>query len=165
MNRNLTLLGREVTAETMEQSYLDHPERFEGCYQLLCRNHLTDRCYWEVEWSGVVHIAVTYRGIRWDGNRTDCLFGENNQSWSLRTKSGHYSVCHNSEETLLTHFPSSSASGRVAVYVDCPSGILSFYTFFSDTLFHLHTYTTTFTEPLYPGFGLTCSSSVSLCSL
>ncbi|CAI5657096.1 unnamed protein product [Oreochromis niloticus] len=54
---------------------------------------------------------------------------------------------------------------RVAVYVDCPAGTLSFYIVSSDTLIHLHTFNTTFTETLYPGFWLDWSlgSSVSLC--
>uniref|UniRef100_UPI0037E7B08D NLR family CARD domain-containing protein 3-like n=1 Tax=Semicossyphus pulcher TaxID=241346 RepID=UPI0037E7B08D len=57
-------------------------------------------------------------------------------------------------------------SNRVAVYVDCPAGTLSFYKVSSNTLIHLHTFNTTFTEPLYPGFGLrTHKSSAFLCSL
>ncbi|TKS66028.1 Neoverrucotoxin subunit alpha [Collichthys lucidus] len=57
-------------------------------------------------------------------------------------------------------------SHRVAVYVDCPAGSLSFYRVSSDTLIHLHTFNTTFTQPLYPGFGFCLpGSSVSLCGL
>ncbi|KAL4009093.1 hypothetical protein ACER0C_002945 [Sarotherodon galilaeus] len=41
---------------------------------------------------------------------------------------------------------------RAAVYVDCPAGTLSFYRVSSDTLIHLHTFNTTFTQTLYPGF-------------
>ncbi|MED6275516.1 hypothetical protein CHARACLAT_027277, partial [Characodon lateralis] len=52
---------------------------------------------------------------------------------------------------------------RVAVYVDCPAGILSFYRVSSDSLIHLHTFNTTFTEPLYAGFGLWSLGS-SVCS-
>ncbi|XP_065326207.1 NLR family CARD domain-containing protein 3-like [Pelmatolapia mariae] len=53
-------------------------------------------------------------------------------------------------------------SVRVAVYVDCPAGTLSFYRVSSDTLIHLHTFNTTFTETLYPGFAFDYDSSVSL---
>ncbi|CAI5670247.1 unnamed protein product [Oreochromis niloticus] len=52
---------------------------------------------------------------------------------------------------------------RAAVYVDCPAGTLSFYRVSSDTLIHLHTFNTTFTETLYPGFWIWSGSSVSLC--
>ncbi|XP_028456305.1 tripartite motif-containing protein 16 [Perca flavescens] len=43
---------------------------------------------------------------------------------------------------------------RVGVYVDCPAGTLSFYRVSSVSLIHLYTFNTTFTQPLYPGFGL-----------
>ncbi|KAL0194853.1 hypothetical protein M9458_008425, partial [Cirrhinus mrigala] len=52
----------------------------------------------------------------------------------------------------------------VGVYVDVSAGSLSFYSV-SDThtLTHLHTFNTTFTEPLYAGFGV--YGSVSLCDI
>ncbi|XP_029353085.1 NACHT, LRR and PYD domains-containing protein 12-like [Echeneis naucrates] len=160
INRNLKLSdNRKVTRLREDQSYTDHPDRFDDLSQLLCRNGLTGRCYWEVEWSGEVDISVSYRGIRRKGNSADCLFGHNNQSWSLFCSDyGGYSVCHNNRRTFLS-FP--SVSNRVAVYMDCPAGSLSFYRVSSDSLIHLHTFNTTFTEPLYPGFRI-CSGSVSL---
>uniref|UniRef100_A0AAQ4NXT9 B30.2/SPRY domain-containing protein n=1 Tax=Gasterosteus aculeatus aculeatus TaxID=481459 RepID=A0AAQ4NXT9_GASAC len=134
---------------------------------LLCRTGLTGRCYWEVEWRGDVDVSVSYRGIR-RKEISDCLFGENDQSWSLSCSDEGYSVRHNKTEThITTSSSSSSTSGRVAVYVDWPAGSLSFYRVSSDTLIHLHTFSTTFTEPLYPGFGFWSGSgsSVFLCSL
>uniref|UniRef100_UPI003AADE54A ribonuclease inhibitor-like n=1 Tax=Centroberyx gerrardi TaxID=166262 RepID=UPI003AADE54A len=49
-NRNLFLSedNRKVTFVGEEQPYPDHPERFDFCCQLLCRNGLTGRCYWEI---------------------------------------------------------------------------------------------------------------------
>ncbi|XP_062415067.1 NACHT, LRR and PYD domains-containing protein 14-like [Pungitius pungitius] len=161
--------NRKVTYVWEVQSYPDHPDRFDSCPQLLCRTGLTGRCYWEVQWSGYVYVSVSYRGIRRKGVSDDCVFGWNDQSWSLGCSYKGYSVRHNKTETHITSPPSSSSSGRVAVYVDCPAGSLSFYRVSSDSLIHLHTFSTTFTEPLYPGFDfLSCSSSsssVSLCSL
>ncbi|KAM9363816.1 NLR family CARD domain-containing protein 3-like [Symphorus nematophorus] len=176
VNRRLKLSdnNREVTLERQgeKQPYPDHPERFENCCQLLCRNGLTGRCYWEVEWRGQVDVSVSYRGISRTGDSEDCVFGGNNQSWSLSCSARGYSVWHINRSTNLPSSSSSSSSSvshRVAVYVDCPAGTLSFYRVSSDTLIHLHTFNTTFTEPLYPGFGfwfpLSGSSSVSLCSL
>ncbi|XP_068454721.1 protein NLRC3-like isoform X2 [Clinocottus analis] len=160
-NRKVTYLEDEV------QSYPDHPDRFDYWPQLLCTTGLTGRCYWEVEWSGRVYISVSYRGIRRRGDRRDGLFGRNDQSWSLSCSGDRYSVFSNKTETPSITSSSSSSSGRVAVYVDCPAGCLSFYTVSSDTLIHLHTFNTTFTEPLHPGFGFRfeSGSSVSLCSL
>ncbi|XP_076732446.1 uncharacterized protein LOC112433505 [Maylandia zebra] len=72
--------NRKVTHVEEVQSYPDHPDRFDGWEQLLCRNGLTGRCYWEVEWRGDVYISVSYRSIRRKGVG-DCVFGNNDQSW------------------------------------------------------------------------------------
>ncbi|XP_068558788.1 NACHT, LRR and PYD domains-containing protein 3-like [Cebidichthys violaceus] len=164
VSRNIKLSGnkRKVTSVREDQSYPDHQDRFDSCPQLLCKTGLTGRCYWEVEWRGGADISVSYRGIRRKG---DSVFGKNDQSWSLWCSAGgRYSVYHNKTETSSSS--SSSSSGRVAVYVDCPAGSLSFYRVSSDTLIHLHTFNTTFTEPLYPGFGFRFwFGSVSLCSV
>uniref|UniRef100_A0AAZ1XV38 B30.2/SPRY domain-containing protein n=2 Tax=Oreochromis aureus TaxID=47969 RepID=A0AAZ1XV38_OREAU len=158
--------NRKVTRVKKVQSYPDHPDRFD-VLQLLCRNGLTGRCYWEVEWRGIVYISVSYRSIRRKGDSNDCVFGCNDQSWSLFcSDDGPDSVHHNNRGTPISSSSSSSSvSNRAAVYVDCPAGTLSFYRVSSDTLIHLHTFNTTFTQTLYPGFGFLWSrgSSVSLC--
>ncbi|XP_024144640.1 NACHT, LRR and PYD domains-containing protein 12 [Oryzias melastigma] len=156
VNRNLKLSdnNRKVTSEEELQSYPDHPDRFDYWYQLLCRDGLTGRCYWEVEWKDHVYVSVSYRGIRRKGDSNDCLFGWNNQSWSLICSHDRgYSVCHDNRETYISSSPSSSSSHRAAVYVDYPAGTLSFFRVSNDSLIHLHTFNTTFTHPLYPGFG------------
>uniref|UniRef100_A0A087X6J5 B30.2/SPRY domain-containing protein n=1 Tax=Poecilia formosa TaxID=48698 RepID=A0A087X6J5_POEFO len=152
--------NRKVTYEEL-QSYPDHPDRFDYWPELLCRTGLTGRCYWEVEWRGYVYISVSYRRIKRKGYSEDCRFGGNDHSWSLICSDEGYSVRHNNIKTPLS---SSSVSNRVSVYVDCPAGILSFYRVSSDSLIHLHTFNTTFTEPLLPGFWFwTYGSSVFLC--
>ncbi|XP_077954013.1 protein NLRC3-like isoform X2 [Gasterosteus aculeatus] len=157
-NRKVTHVWKE------DQSYPDHPDRFDHYCNLLCSTGLTGRCYWEVEWSGRVYVSVSYRGIKRKGDRGDCWFGMNDQSWCLNCSNTGYSVWHNETETRINSC--SSSSGRVAVYVDRPAGSLYFYRVSSDTLIHLHTFSTTFTGPLYPGFSFRSSgSSVSLCSL
>ncbi|KAM9313564.1 neoverrucotoxin subunit alpha-like [Pholidichthys leucotaenia] len=160
VNRNLQLSdnNRKVTRVETDQNYPDHPDRFDGP-QLLCRNGLTGRCYWEVERRGLVEISVSYRGISRKGDSYDCWFGYNNQSWSLICDDRGSSVLHN---IISTSFSSRSVSTRVGVYVDCPAGILSFYSVSSDSLILLHTVKTTFTEPLYPGFRFWSGSSVSV---
>ncbi|XP_054864344.1 NLR family CARD domain-containing protein 3-like [Amphiprion ocellaris] len=164
VNRKLKLSdnNRKVTHVEEDQSYPDHPDRFKYWYQLLCTTGLTGRCYWEVEWRGLVDLSVSYRGIRRKGD-SECLFGYNDQSWSLICSNGGYYVRHNNSSTSIS---SSSVSDRVSVYVDVPAGTLSFYRVSSDSLIHLHTFNTTFTQPLYPGFGVWGSrsgSSVFLC--
>ncbi|XP_071390664.1 NACHT, LRR and PYD domains-containing protein 12-like [Centroberyx affinis] len=166
-HRNLFLSedNRKVTAVREEQPYPDHPERFDYRKQLLCRNGLTGRCYWEVEWKGVVYIGVTYRGISRRGEGADCWIGGNEKSWSLECYDDRYFAWHNNTVVSTVILPSSSSSNRVAVYLDWPAGSLSFYRVSSDTLIHIHTFHSTFTEPIYPvfrfGFG-SFGSSVSL---
>uniref|UniRef100_A0AAZ1WWX0 B30.2/SPRY domain-containing protein n=1 Tax=Oreochromis aureus TaxID=47969 RepID=A0AAZ1WWX0_OREAU len=163
-NLQLSDNNRKVTCVDEVQSYPDHPDRFDVHPQLLCRNGLTGRCYWEVEWSGRVYISVSYRSIRRKGG-SDCWFGYNDQSWSLLCSDvGPQSVWHNNRYTFISSSSSSSStvSNRVAVYVDCPAGTLSFYRVSSDTLVHLHTFNTTFTQTLYPGFWFYRGASVSL---
>uniref|UniRef100_A0A3P9DSR1 NACHT domain-containing protein n=1 Tax=Maylandia zebra TaxID=106582 RepID=A0A3P9DSR1_9CICH len=144
--------NRKVTRVRKVQSYPDHPDRFDVHRQLLCRNGLTGRCYWEVE------------SIRRKGRSDECEFGNNDHSWSLYcTEDGPVRVWHNKRSTSISSSSSSSVSNRAAVYVDCPAGTLSFYRVSSDTLIHLHTFNTTFTQTLYPGFYVSRGSSVSLC--
>uniref|UniRef100_A0A3B3SZ61 B30.2/SPRY domain-containing protein n=1 Tax=Paramormyrops kingsleyae TaxID=1676925 RepID=A0A3B3SZ61_9TELE len=168
-NRELSLSGgnRKVTWGEEEQPYPDHPERFDWEPQVLCRESLTGRCYWEAEWDGggawigdEAWIGVTYKGIGRKGE-SDCLLGFNDKSWSLYCDPVRYSVCHNNKQTLIPIKP--SGSRRVGVYLDWGAGALSFYRVSSDGLTPLYRFTSSFTEPLYPGFwvyGL--NSSVSL---
>ncbi|XP_036418250.1 stonustoxin subunit beta-like [Colossoma macropomum] len=144
--------NRKVEWVGSSQSYPDHPERFDYWEQVLCRESLTGRCYWEAEWSGDVNIAVTYKSISRKGDSYDCRFGRNVKSWSLICSNNRYSVRHNNNSTELSARPSSSET--VGVYLDCLAGSLSFYSVSTDkqTLTHLHTFNTTFTEPLCAGF-------------
>ncbi|XP_030578696.1 NLR family CARD domain-containing protein 3-like [Archocentrus centrarchus] len=165
-HRNLKLSdnNKKVMYVNEEQSYPDHPERFDYWRQLLCTNSLTGRCYWEVEWREEVHITVSYGGIRRKGDGYDSRFGRTDQSWSFCCiDHGGYFGNHNYRSIVIS-VPSSSVSHKVAVYVDYPAGTISFYSVLSDTLIHLHTFYSTFTEPLYAGFELrSLGSSICLC--
>ncbi|XP_034029480.1 stonustoxin subunit alpha-like [Thalassophryne amazonica] len=153
VNRKLKLTkNTKVEHVDKDQSYPDHPDRFDLCPQVLSSACLTCRCYWEVEWTGDVFISVTYRRIRRKGDSVDSVFGCNDQSWSLFCSDGCYFVWHNNRQTFCPRCPSSSH--RVSVFVDCPAGTLSFYEVSSDSLIHLHTFCCMFTEPLCAGFGI-----------
>uniref|UniRef100_A0A3B1JXV0 Tripartite motif-containing protein 16-like n=1 Tax=Astyanax mexicanus TaxID=7994 RepID=A0A3B1JXV0_ASTMX len=148
-NRSLILSekNRVVKWSNKDQSYSDHPERFDGWEQVLSKESVCGRCYWEVEWrGGCVYISVSYKGISRKGWGDDCGFGYNIQSWSLECSSS-LSFFHNNIQTDLSAPPSS----RIGVYVDHSAGTLSFYSV-SDTMTLLHTLHTTFTQPLYAGF-------------
>ncbi|XP_050963600.1 NACHT, LRR and PYD domains-containing protein 12 isoform X1 [Labeo rohita] len=157
--------NRKVTYVEESQSYPDHAERFDGWPQVLCRESLSGRCYWEAEWSGYAVTSVAYIGICRKGWNEFSEFGynrNNRNSWSLIC-SDSFIACHDNKETVI-HVPPCS-SKRIGVYVDWSAGTLSFYSV-SNTLTHLHTFTSTFTEPLYAGFGVYRSnSSVALCDI
>lgn len=165
VNRQLRVSedSRTVTHVTRKQPYPDHPQRFNSTCQLLCRNRLMGHCYWEVEWSGRVNVAVSYRGISRTGvSLADCVFGGNGLSWTLMCCDDGYSVCHKSNRNFI---PSSFVSNRVAVFMDCPAGNLSFYSVSSDQLIHIHTFKISLFDALYPGFFIGPGSSVCLCTL
>ncbi|XP_059893980.1 NACHT, LRR and PYD domains-containing protein 12-like isoform X5 [Gadus macrocephalus] len=167
--------NRKVTRVREDQSYPDHPERFDYWYQVLCREGLTGRCYWEVEWKGFVVMGVTYRGITRRGGGVDSELGKNNKSWRLLCCFGCYIAVHNGRGTAIRLPPAGST--RVGVYLDRPAGSLSFYRVSpggggsSDTLTHIHTFKASFTqENLLPAFGLwgdegDSASQVTLCKL
>ncbi|XP_033842937.1 E3 ubiquitin/ISG15 ligase TRIM25-like [Periophthalmus magnuspinnatus] len=141
--------NRRVTYMFEDQSYTDHPDRFSHLYQVLSRESLTGRCYWEVEWSGEwrVYIAVSYREIQRKGNSDECGFGDNDKSWALR--------CHKTSPLFLFNKVVSQVSGpvgsRIGVYLDHSAGVLAFYSVSESTMSLLHRVQTRFTRPLYTG--------------
>ncbi|KAM4732943.1 uncharacterized protein FYW61_008562 [Anableps anableps] len=158
VNQNVKLSDNNTKASYVKeaQSYPDHPDRFDKNHQLMCSNGLTGRCYWEVEIMGGVHTSVSYKGIIRRGEGNDDWFGGNDQSWTLFYDGNSYSIWHNKKGISIpyTTVTTPASSHRVAVYLDWLAGTLSFYRVSSDTLIHIYTFNTTFTEALYPGFGL-----------
>ncbi|XP_060753884.1 E3 ubiquitin/ISG15 ligase TRIM25-like [Neoarius graeffei] len=153
--------NRTVTRSETEQQYSDHPERFDSWFQVLCKESVCGRCYWEVEWSSNVFISVSYKQISRKQGGYERLFGFNHQSWSLRCSSSSVCFLHNYIKSQLQD----PASSRIGVYVDHSAGTLSFYSV-SDTMRLLHKVHTTFTQPLYAGFCMWSSdSSVRFCDL
>ncbi|XP_077067726.1 tripartite motif-containing protein 16-like [Siphateles boraxobius] len=160
VNKYLSLSERNRVITYTKQPYPDHPDRFDCCRQVLCRESVCGRCYWEIEWTGSrVCISVTYKSISRKGDGDECLFGCNDQSWSLDCSSSSYTFWHNNTHT--SH-PVKSICRRIGVCVDHSAGTLSFYSV-SDTMSLIHTVQTTFTQRLYPGFTVGSGSSVKLC--
>ncbi|XP_045066250.1 stonustoxin subunit beta-like [Coregonus clupeaformis] len=137
--------NRKVTWSHKVQSYPDHPDRFTTDNQVLCKEGLSGVCYWEVEWSGWVDIAVSYKGI--NRREPDEWFISSNQAWCLVCGVSSCAFYHDSKKTAIPV----PCSTRVGVYLDHRAGTLSFYSI-SDTMTLLHRVQTTFSQPLYPGF-------------
>ncbi|XP_067248950.1 NACHT, LRR and PYD domains-containing protein 3-like isoform X2 [Chanodichthys erythropterus] len=152
VNKRLHLSERNkvITNTDTAQTYPDHPDRFDYYKQVLCRESVSGRCYWEIEQSGeCVFISVSYKTISRKGSSNKCVFGRNDHSWSLICSSSSYSFYH---KNIKTELPVKSISSRIGVYVDHSAGTLSFYSIYKYTMSLIHTIQTTFTQPLCPGF-------------
>ncbi|XP_065138293.1 stonustoxin subunit beta-like [Paramisgurnus dabryanus] len=152
--------NKVITFTYTDQQYPDHPDRFECC-QVLCRERVCGRSYWEIKWGGAVHISVSYKSIRRKEWGHGSEFGRNDQSWRLYCSDSRFSFCHNNKWINL---PVVSSSFRIGVYVDHDAGILSFYSVSDTQMTLIHSIHTMFTQPLYPGFTMvSVHSKVTLC--
>ncbi|XP_077063145.1 E3 ubiquitin/ISG15 ligase TRIM25-like [Siphateles boraxobius] len=154
----LSLDSRKISFTYKDQQYPDHPERFDRYVNVLCREGLCDRCYWEVECSGNNWaVAVCYKGIGRKGRNYDCRLGSNKNSWRLSRSQQNVYFTHDKTQVSIP----AVCSSRIGVYLDHRAGTLSFYSV-SDTMTLLHRVQTTFTEPLYPAFYTGQVSSVRI---
>lgn len=145
--------SQRVTSGCYDHFHLSHSDRFGGVKQVLCREGLTGRCYWEVSWSGGAwSVAASYKDI--SRTSSDSEFGKNDKSWCLECSADGYTFRHNSVAKAV----SGPRTSQIGVYLDYRSGTLSFYSI-SDTMTLLHKVCTVFTQPLYPGLGLKEGSS------
>eukprot|EP00063_Salmo_salar_P064287 XP_014039122.1 PREDICTED: NACHT, LRR and PYD domains-containing protein 12-like isoform X1 [Salmo salar] len=173
--------NRKVILVEEKQHYEDHPDRFDCSPQVLCREGLSgSRYYWEVKMysdsDANADIGVVYKGMKRKGGGVDSRIGHNRKSWCLycydcRCTGSSYTFSHagvrrSISYPVLRKIFSIHDSERVGVYLDWPAGTLAFYSVSSSgTLTHRYTEHTTFTEPLYPGFGVYSSTSVTLCQI
>ncbi|CAB1324150.1 unnamed protein product [Coregonus sp. 'balchen'] len=144
--------------------YPNHPERFDNMPVVLCREALSGRCYWEVEWDGIqAIIAVSYKGI----NRKKALSPPDafskflefyDQSWSLDWNTAQ--VWENKKQIQLTSW----SSRKVGLFLDHKAGTLAFYNI-ADKMTLIYRVQTTFTQPLYPAFWIKIQSKIKLCPL
>ncbi|KAM9425548.1 tripartite motif-containing protein 16-like [Pholidichthys leucotaenia] len=139
--------NRKVAKIRRYQSYSNHPDRFTHWFQVLSKESLSGRCYWEVEWRGSeVEIAVAYKSISRAGDEDDVQFGMNDDSWSLRCFSNSFEFWHDEDKTEISVLHPS----RVGVYLDHNAGTLSFYGV-CEIMTLLHRVKTKFKKPLYAG--------------
>ncbi|XP_072320870.1 E3 ubiquitin/ISG15 ligase TRIM25-like [Eucyclogobius newberryi] len=146
--------NQKVTFEKEANNYPKNPNRFSYYYQILSKQRLGGRRYWEVKWDtsatewsdSAVTIAVCYNDIKRKGNSEECRFGYNDNSWALRCTRDGYSFFFDNVETCVF----GPISSRIAVYLDQNAGVLSFYSITS-TMNFLHRVQVPFTKPLHAG--------------
>ncbi|XP_034031548.1 stonustoxin subunit alpha-like [Thalassophryne amazonica] len=140
------------------QSYPDGPDRF-VLPQVLCREPLIGRWYWEVEWGNRyredIGVAVTYRAIERD-TKTSSYLGLNDLSWSLGHKTKEKNVIlylEHDTETKEVPIPNDGFK-RLGVFLDCFSHTLTYYRVSGSSVAALHTFTAEITEPLFAAFKI-----------
>uniref|UniRef100_A0A671TQ22 B30.2/SPRY domain-containing protein n=1 Tax=Sparus aurata TaxID=8175 RepID=A0A671TQ22_SPAAU len=129
--------NRKVTFNDKGTPYPHHPDRFTDTPQVLSKEGLTGRCYWEVEkkksWN--VGVAVAYKSVDRSLTSLSSGLGQNKESWSLLCCcDGSYTFYHDGQQTFI----SGPVPSRIGVYLDHSAGILSFYSISSDTMRLLH---------------------------
>ncbi|XP_053552611.1 E3 ubiquitin/ISG15 ligase TRIM25-like isoform X2 [Bombina bombina] len=125
------------------------PERFTDHPQVLStRSFSSGRHYWEVQISkpGLWCVGVCYTSMGRGGDES--MMGHNKKSWCLYGGDTDLYMLHNSTYTSLHHYLSCD---RIGILLDYEAGRLTFYDL-DDRISHLHTVTTTFTEPLHAAF-------------
>ncbi|XP_069809111.1 E3 ubiquitin-protein ligase TRIM39-like [Dendropsophus ebraccatus] len=154
---NNLLISGDLKTATMTRLWQNRPktaERFEASFQVMSRRgFFSGRHYWDVEigrsegWS----VGMCYPSIERIGENS--LIGDNNKSWGVEGRSEHYSEYTVIHDRKWVHLPYRISSDRVRICLDYEAGLLSFYEL-CDPIRHLHTFTATFTEPLYAGIGV-----------
>uniref|UniRef100_UPI0037E82F6D E3 ubiquitin-protein ligase TRIM11 n=1 Tax=Semicossyphus pulcher TaxID=241346 RepID=UPI0037E82F6D len=130
-----------------------HPERFDHWPQVLTAQTFSSGThYWELEAEGFWDIGVCYRSIGRKGKEGNA-FGNNKVSWSLTQQHDRkLAAWHNRRKTRLTY---QMTGKRVAVAVDYGAGTITFSEVGpSNNLKHIHTFSTSFSQPACLGFGL-----------
>ncbi|XP_067834039.1 E3 ubiquitin/ISG15 ligase TRIM25-like [Heptranchias perlo] len=150
VNWNLVLSDdlRSVTWTEWEQPYPPHPERFKDWAQVLCSQSFSSGSHsWDVETDGQGwEIGIVCGSVEREGK--DSVLGNSSKSWCLGFFLGSLTAWQNNRFTDLPPIPSNI---RIRVQLDYEAGTLSFHQV-TDSLRHLHTFQTTFTEPVLPAF-------------
>ncbi|XP_067837611.1 E3 ubiquitin/ISG15 ligase TRIM25-like [Heptranchias perlo] len=150
VNWNLVLSDdlRSVTRTERKQPYPPHPERFKDHPQVLCSQNFSSGSHsWDVETDGKDWgIGIVCGNVERDTMNSDLRLSS--KSWCLGFSADFLRVWHNYRSTGLSPIPSNI---RIRVQLDYEAGTLSFHRV-TDSLRHLHTFQTTFTEPVFPAF-------------
>ncbi|XP_077323173.1 E3 ubiquitin/ISG15 ligase TRIM25-like isoform X2 [Lithobates pipiens] len=149
---NLQISDDRKTASfsSSHQNHPETPERFYCPQVMSSQSFSSGGHYWEVDVGRAVLgiVGMCYPSIDRRGDQSQ--IGCNKKSWGLERWGNEYSVRHDRKVIPL---PGGASSKRVRIDLDYEAGRISFYEL-GDPIRHLHTFHTTFTEPLHAGLGV-----------
>ncbi|XP_040187732.1 E3 ubiquitin/ISG15 ligase TRIM25-like [Rana temporaria] len=138
--------GKTASWSSNRKNHPGTPKRFRCSQVISGQRFYSGRHYWEVDVGGAVYWTVGMCYPSTDRGGRQSLIGYNKKSWGLgRGWGNRYSVIHDNNEVPLT---GDVPSNRVRIDLDFEAGRISFYDL-CDPIRLLHTFTTTFTEPLH----------------
>ncbi|KAG8550394.1 hypothetical protein GDO81_026331 [Engystomops pustulosus] len=144
-------IKRQFPVMEKSENRPDGPKRFKSCQVFSSCSFSSGRHYWEVDVSQAKEWIIGVAGDSLErkvvGNKS--FIGFNEKSWGLMVVNS-LGVLHNN---ILRSLKSESPVKAVGIYLDYEAGRLSFYQL-CDPIRHLHTFTASFTEPLYAAFYL-----------
>ncbi|XP_066433400.1 tripartite motif-containing protein 60-like [Eleutherodactylus coqui] len=150
---------RSASYTATSQNRPDGPKRFTSCQVFSSRSFSSGRHYWEVDVSRAERwlIGVAGQSLERKVAGNESFIGYNSKSWALTVNPG-FGASHNK---VFQSLVSASPVQAVGIHLDYEAGRLSFYKL-CDPIRHLHTFTASFTEPLYAAFFVFADSSIRI---
>ncbi|XP_066537730.1 E3 ubiquitin-protein ligase TRIM47-like [Hoplias malabaricus] len=161
----------------MPRPYPPHADRFDFQHQVLCKEPLFGgRFYWEVEGTPLYGImAACYGSIpRKENSFLDDL-ATSRKSWCAdcsrlfpfvaRNGASMVEKCHMPERAVPESEDPKKKTTKVGFFLDYSAGLLSLYVVDKETMSHMYTFRTLFTEPLYVALKPSPTCTLKLSSL
>ncbi|XP_054647189.1 stonustoxin subunit beta-like [Dunckerocampus dactyliophorus] len=167
-NKDLTVSeeNKKVTNGST-RSYPSNSERFTDQPQVLCKEGMTGRHYWEVEWRGDAYVGAAYGSAPRKGTATwpkSAKFGDGFHSWTSRVKNNFEVWAQSMGFPIMLWLEELAGVQKLGVFLDCPGTSLSFYGVSGNKMKHYYTFNRPFEEAVYAGFGVHEKQSYALLS-